>query len=164
MITVYNVVSSDGFIARVNGEEDFIPDDAWYKFLELCATHDVLVIGRKTYDAIQSYDEKLLQSFENSSIEKIVFSRNPAFNPKEGYGVLNSLNKIPKDKNVLVSSGPELTTGLFDQGVIDKVILYQLPITIGEGIKLLDERVKARLSVVSEEETINGIIFTYAVS
>ena len=53
MITLYNVISADGFIARLDGDEDFIPDDLWPHTLEFFKKYDALVMGRKTYDAMQ---------------------------------------------------------------------------------------------------------------
>ena len=51
MVTLYNVVSSDGYIAREDGSEDFIPDELWPLTLEVFKKFDVLVMGRKPYEA-----------------------------------------------------------------------------------------------------------------
>lgn len=72
MVTLYNVISADGFIARKDGSEDFIPDNLWQNFLSLCKEYGTLIIGRKTYDTIQAYDQELLGPFEALLIRKII--------------------------------------------------------------------------------------------
>lgn len=47
MLTSYNVISSDGFIAQTDGSEDFIPDEVWGDFLEFLGEYDALLIGKK---------------------------------------------------------------------------------------------------------------------
>lgn len=48
MVTIFNIISADGYIARENGEEDFIPDELWFEFLKLCKNYDAFIMGRKT--------------------------------------------------------------------------------------------------------------------
>jgi len=56
--TLYNVISEDGFVARPDGNEDFIPDELWDFFIKLLRTYDTMVISSKTYEAQQAYDPK----------------------------------------------------------------------------------------------------------
>lgn len=136
MVTTYNVISADGFIARPDGSEDFIPDELWPKTLGFFRKYDSLIMGRKTYDAIQKYDQELLERFENLKIRKIVISRDPNFIPKRGYETFQVPEEIIKaGSNVLVSSGPELNTYLLKRGLIKEIVFWKLPnINIGTGI------------------------------
>lgn len=157
MLTLYNAVSSDGFITRKDGSEDFIPDDLWQNFLDLCKEYGTLIMGRKTYDAIQKYDKELLQPFEESPIRKIIISGNRNFRPKEGYAVLHS----PEDAmalapGALVSSGPTLNNFLLKHGLVKKIILYEVPVIIGEGIKPFDTDGIA-LTPINETPQLAGI-------
>ena len=81
MLTLYNVISSDGFIAAKDGGEDFIPDEVWGDFLELCAKYDALILGKNAYAAIQSFGKELVEPFEKLSIKKIVVTRDKNFKP-----------------------------------------------------------------------------------
>ena len=36
MITLYNVISADGYITERDGSEDFIPDSVFDDFIDLC--------------------------------------------------------------------------------------------------------------------------------
>jgi len=137
MITTYNVISEDGFIARQDGSEDFIPDELWSRTLEFFCKFDILIMGRKTYDALQRYDQKLLNEFENiKKIKKGVVTKDINFIPKDGYEVFHSPEEAVKSaQNVLVSSGPELNTFLLRNKLIDEVRLWKLPgLKIGTGI------------------------------
>ena len=93
MVTLYNIISSDGFIASKDGSEHFILDELWQNFLNLCKEYDALVIGRKTYDAIQGYGKELLDPFEKLPIQKIIVTHDRKFRPKASYIVAHS----PKD-------------------------------------------------------------------
>lgn len=159
MVTLFNIISSDGYIARENGSEDFIPDELWPEFLKVCEKYDALIMGRKTYDAIQKYDKELLKPFQKLKIKKIIITRQRDFVPKAGYVVAHS----PKDAlsleiNNLVSSGPTLNSYLIKNGVVDKIILYKLPVTIGAGIKPFNTETKNIFIPMDKTKNRDGII------
>lgn len=140
MITLYNVISKDGFVARKDGSEDFIPNNLWQNFLDLCLEYGTLVMGRKTYDAIQNYDDELLIPFEKLPIKKVIITTNREFHPKSGY----TLARSPKDilavsAKVLVSSGPTINNLLLGERLVDKVIFHEVPVSIGDGIRPFDQ-------------------------
>jgi dihydrofolate reductase len=155
MVTLYNVISADGYIARENGDEDFIPDELWSDFIELCKKFDVLVMGRKTYDAIQEYPKELIDELDNLKIERIVVTRDQAFIPKLGYIVKSSPKEVvASGAKILLSSGPTLNAAFLKEGLIDQIIFYTLPDRIGKGIKVFDG--EPNLSPVSVEDKKNG--------
>ena len=136
MFTLFNVISLDGFIVKNDGSEDFIPDNLWPNFLNLCQEYGTLVMGRKTYDTIQTYRKELVESFEKLPIRKIVITNNRSFKPKYEYIVAHS----PEDAlslapNALVSSGPTLNNFLLKNHLVKKIILHEVPTAIKEGIK-----------------------------
>ncbi len=158
MLTLYNVISSDGFITRKDGSEDFIPDSLWPNFLDTCRKYGTLIMGRKTYDAIQKYDKEQLQPFEELHIRKIVISGNQNFRPKEGYTVLHS----PEDAlalapDALVSSGPTLNNFLLKRGLVKKIILHEVPVKIGGGIRPFDTD-GVSLTPINEIPKLVGVI------
>lgn len=140
MFTLYNVVSSDGFISRKDGSEDFIPDSLWPSFLGLCREYGAVVLGRKAYQAMQKYDEKLISAFEALPVQKIVISGRIEFSPKDGYLLVRSpddaLHIAP---DALVSSGPTLNNYLLENGFVKKIILRKVPVAVGEGIRPFNE-------------------------
>lgn len=157
MFTLYNVVSSDGFIARTDGSEDFIPDELWGNFLDLCRKYGTLIMGRKTYDTIQSYGEEPLRLFEELPIRKIVVSGNRDFQPKPGYVVVHSpQDALTLAPDALVSSGPTLNNFLLRNGLVKKIILHEVPTSIGEGIEPFD-RQEIMLIPTDETPQLDGV-------
>ncbi|MGB7151005.1 MAG: dihydrofolate reductase, partial [Terriglobales bacterium] len=57
MVSVFIGTSVDGFIARTNGDLDFLPPDGGepHGYTEFIATVDALVIGRKTFETVLAY-------------------------------------------------------------------------------------------------------------
>ena len=109
MITLYNAVSADGYITERDGSEEFIPDGVWEDFIEVCKKYDTIIMGRKTYDALQKYDKALLDKFENLPAKKIVVTKNAGLILKQGYiQAFTPENAIASGTNILVSSGPNL--------------------------------------------------------
>lgn len=136
MVTLYNVISADGFIARSDGSEAFIPNSIWPNFLDLCKEYGALIMGRKTYDTIQAYPNELLIPFEKLPIKKIVVTNNQGYKPKDGYIVTHSPEEaLALNPNALISSGPILNNYLLENNLIGKIILHQVSTLIYTGIK-----------------------------
>ncbi|OHA87754.1 MAG: hypothetical protein A3A96_02010 [Candidatus Zambryskibacteria bacterium RIFCSPLOWO2_01_FULL_39_39] len=128
MITLYNVVSADGYIARKDGSEDFIPNSYWPHTLNVLNGYDCIIVGRKTYDVIQNYEENMRKSFEDLPIKKIVITKDKSFHPKEGFEVAYALEDvINPDLNIVVTSGPTLNNYLVENNFVDKNI-YKRPL------------------------------------
>ncbi len=148
MITLYNVVSSDGFISYLNGSEDFIPDETWTETLGVYGEYDVLVFGRKTYEAIQQYEPEMVKALEDLHIEKIVITHDSNFVVKNGYQVITiPEDLIMKDKNILVTSGPILNNYMLEHDLVDKVIQKKLDIEIGEGVLPFNAKYKSEYEI-----------------
>jgi dihydrofolate reductase len=136
VLTLYNVVSKDGFISRLDGSEDFIPEQYWLDFLALCKQYNAFIMGRKTYEAIQQYDSEAVNLFEELPIKKIIVTNNKNFVPQNGYIVAHSPNEaVSLAPDALVSSGPTLNSSLLREGLVQKIIQREVPVSIGNGIK-----------------------------
>lgn len=151
MVTLYNVTSNDGFIARLDGDENFISDDFWDYFIDLCKNYDTLVMGSKTYEAIQNYPIEMSEQLESLSLKRIVVTKDINYPVKSEYKIINSIKDIQfVGKNILVSSGPGLNTSIAREGIADKVILIKLPEKIGAGIPVFEKEIK--LNLISEKD------------
>ena len=150
MLTLYNVISQDGFIARADGDEDFIPDELWVDFIDLCKKHDAVIISRKTYEAINKYPENLVKAFEDLNIKRVIVTKNPDFVASPKYVIVHSLEEaIKAGQNILLSSGAILNQAFLERNLVDQVILNILPVKIGVGIKAFVNQ--PRLSLVNEK-------------
>ncbi len=151
MVTLYNTISADGFVARKDGSEDFIPDSAWDDFIELLSEYDAVVMGRKTYETIQKYPDSMARLFERMDMKRVVVSRDANYYPKQGYGVLSSISEIPRvGERILLTSGPTLNSAALEAGVINRVIFTILREKIGEGLPVFQKQPNLRLQSTKE--------------
>jgi len=139
MITLFNVVSEDGFIARMDGNEDFIPDSLWPKTLGIFKQYDTLVMGRNTYESLQQYPPELLGPLEALPIRKVVVSGSMEFRPKAGYEIARTPESaVEGGGNILVCSGPALNNALLRAKLADRVLWQTVPVSVGEGMRPYD--------------------------
>jgi dihydrofolate reductase len=166
---VYIGVSLDGFIARTNGDLDwltqFANDNAIQAYEEFMKSIDAIVIGKGTF-------EKIL-SFPSWPYEKKAFV------------LSTSLKQLPdslKDKATLLSLKPkELLSYLSDMGfssiyvdggkviqdflnedLIDDLIISKVPILIGNGIPLFGFlRADLQFKHIKTEVQSNGLVRSY---
>ena len=151
-------------IARKDGSEDFIPDEAWDEFLGVLRDYDVVVMGRKTYETIQSYPATMVREFEDFRVRRVVVSQDANFKAKKSYAVISSVSEIPSlGDRVLITSGPSLNTAAFKAGIIDRVMINIVPETIGEGIPVFGEPVALDL-LSTDEKPAGRKICTYAIA
>lgn len=157
MVTLYNVISSDGYIASKDGKEDFIPNELWNIFSAKCKKFRTLIVGRKTYEAIQTYDTELLEVFENLPIHKIVVSGDKHFCPKEGYvKVATPEAAVALDQEALVASGPTLNNYLIKNSLVKEIILYEIPVFLNDGIRAFEE-IDHILNMAESDICLHGI-------
>lgn len=164
MITLYNAISSDGFIAEKDGNEDFIPYDAWYDFIELCGHYDAVVMGKNSYNSIQNYDVQEMELFEKLSIKKVVVSSDKRLILKNGYNLASTIKEaLSFGKNILLASGPTLNDVFLKNKLIDVVILNVMPVEIHDGIKQFDKK-EPEIALTSEKHLHEGrVLRTYNV-
>lgn len=169
--TAYVGVSVDGFLARPDGELDFLdagdPPDTdlgWSAFL---GSVDALVMGRNTYDFVIAsgfewpYGERLVVVLTSRSLEipEHLAGRVEASKAQPA-ALLLELGERGME-HVYVDGG--LTVQAFLRaGLIDELIVTSVPTLIGEGIRLfgtLDGDV--RLAHVNTEAFANGMVQTH---
>jgi dihydrofolate reductase len=139
--SVFIGTSLDGFIARVNGDLDFLPPGGGepHGYDEFMTTVDALVIGRKTFETVLTFDAWPYG-------EKPVFvlsTRTLAAAPVGA--VVERLSGDPAEivsqleargiRHVYVDGG--ITIQQFLQaGLIQRLIITRVPVLIGAGIPL----------------------------
>jgi dihydrofolate reductase len=139
--SVFIGTSVDGFIARVNGALDFLPPGGGepHGYVEFMDSVDALVIGRKTFETVLSFDRWPYG-------EKPVFvlsSRTLA--PAPVGAVVTHMSGEPSDiasqldargiHHVYVDGGITIQRFL-RAGLIQRFIITRVPVLIGEGIPL----------------------------
>jgi len=139
--SVFIATSLDGFIARVNGAIDWLPPDGGepHGYDEFIATVDALVIGRKTFETVLTFDAWPYGA-------KPVFALSThTLAPAPPGAVVERMSGDPAEivsqlsdrgiRHVYVDGG--ITIQRFLQaGLIQRLIITRVPVLIGEGIPL----------------------------
>ena len=165
-ISVYIAVSLDGFIARKNGDLDWLPageeggEDFGYG--EFMSTVDYIVMGRNTFEKVLTfggwrYDKKVI----------VLTSRDLTI-PSELADKAEVLHLSPRElihemerrgaKNIYLDGGVTIQRFL-RESLVDEMTITTIPILLGEGLPLfgkLDNDVK--LELVKSESFKNGFV------
>jgi dihydrofolate reductase len=145
-VILYISCSLDGFIAKQDGDLSFLSlveqEGEDYGYEEFVNTVDTVIVGRKTYDKIISMGFE----FPHSDKESFVISRSekPSIGSVQFYsGELTTLVKSLKTKegkNIYCDGGAEIVNELLKNDLIDELIISVIPILLGNGIRLFNER------------------------
>ena len=142
--SVFIGTSVDGFIARANGDLDFLPAGGGepHGYDEFMASVDALVIGRKTFETVLAYDH-----WPYGEKPVFVLSARPlAAGPPEA--VVERMTGEPADivsqlatrgiGHIYVDGGITIQRFL-RAGLIQRLIITRVPVLIGAGIPLFAE-------------------------
>jgi dihydrofolate reductase len=138
--SVFVGTSLDGFIARLNGDLDFLPPGGGepHGYNEFMATVDALVIGRNTFDTVLAFDAW--------PYERPVFVLSMrALPPVPPGAVVERMSGEPGDVvaqlanrgigHIYVDGGITIQRFL-RAGLIQRLIVTRVPVLIGSGIPL----------------------------
>ena len=143
--SVFIAASLDGFIARPNGDLDWLPGgdndipDEDHGYFEFMSTVDVLIMGRGTF-------EKVL-TFGGWPFKKpvVVLSSRTIDIPKELSKSVEVMSGSPAEivahlsdrglKHAYVDGGATITRFL-KAGLIQRMVITRIPVLIGSGIPL----------------------------
>jgi len=165
--SVFVGTSVDGFIARLNGDLDFLPPGGGepHGYEEFMATIDALVIGRKTFDTVLAYP-----SWPYGSKRVVVLSSRPVdFSAVRG-GIVEQMGGDPAAiiaklaasgaHNLYIDGGITIQRFL-RAGVIQRLIITRVPVLIGDGIPLFGTLPRdVRLRHVRSQAYASGLVQT----
>ncbi len=146
-VSVFIATSLDGFIARKNGELDWLNDanatvpegeDCGYRaFMD---SIDTLIMGRKTYEQVLSFSK-----WPYGETPVIVMSRNSIAFPANLPDTVTHSSETPRvlsdrlsaagAKHLYVDGGMTIQSFL-SEGLVDELTITVIPIILGEGIPL----------------------------
>jgi dihydrofolate reductase len=150
-IIVYIATSADGYIARPDGDVEWLNrrPRVDYGMRAFYATIDTILWGRKTYDwALEYYRKKgIKDGMFDKKVANYVFSRKPPKRAAPGGEFVSQrveafarrLRATP-GKHIWMMGGGELITSFLDAGEIDEFDIHVIPTLIGKGIPLVAPR------------------------
>jgi dihydrofolate reductase len=176
-IITYIATSADGYIARPDGNVDWLnrPRPAGnYGMAAFYRSIDTILWGRKTYDIAMEFEKQGIEGAAfDPKLRHYAFSRHPPQTPARGVEfVRESIPAFAKrlraapGKDVWMMGGAGLIGSFLDAGEIDEFIVHVIPILIGEGIPLIAPRHReVRLSLRGSRRFADGVVrLHYAVA
>jgi dihydrofolate reductase len=170
-VILYIAVSLDGYIARSNGDIDWLSivnklgED--YGYNEFIKTVDTVIMGRKTYDKVLSMG----QEFPHKDRECYIMTREerqPEGPPSHAVKTIFYHGKVTElisqlksreGKNIFIDGGAELVNALMKDDLIDEYIISVIPVFLGNGIRLFkDYRPEMKLQLVSSKSYDTGLV------
>lgn len=139
--SVFVGTSVDGFIARTNGDLSWLPPGGGepHGYVEFMATVDALVIGRKTYETVLSfeawpYGEKPVFVLSTSPIRAAPLGASVEHMAGDPAEILAAL-AARGIQHVYVDGGITIQRFL-DAALIQRLVITRVPVLIGDGIPL----------------------------
>ena len=168
-VIVYIGTSLDGFIARKDGDIDwltqFASDEAIQAYQEFTSRIDAIVIGRGTFEKVLSfpswpYDKKVF-----------VLSKSIRQLPAELKEKATVLSKSPTQLLSYLSSlgfsgiyidGGKVIQDFLKEDLVDELIISKVPILIGNGIPLFGElNTDLKFKHIRTQVQSNGLVRSY---
>lgn len=151
-IIVYIATSADGYIARPDGDVEWLnrrPDKFDYGMEAFYRTIDTILWGRKTYDWLLNYYKQRgrKSGMFDTKLANYVFSRKPpkkkapsvVFVTEPVKAFAQRLRATP-GKHIWMMGGGGLIASFLDAGEIDEFDIHVIPTFIGRGIPLVAPR------------------------
>lgn len=142
-LTVFVGISVDGFLARLDGSFDFLPDEPEpHGFEELWASIDAMLIGRKTYETMLNFG-----GWGYGKKPVFVLSSQPLA-PAPAEAVIEHLSGDPveifKTLNArgcqhIYIDGAYTIQEFIRVGLVNRLIVTRVPVLIGTGIPLFGD-------------------------
>lgn len=145
--SVYVATSVDGFIAREDGDIDWLHNPAYavadggdLGYGEFINSVDVMVMGSASFEKVLSFGE---WPYEETPV--IVLSRRDLVIPSPLYGKIRVENLVPcelvsqlerEGARHLYIDGGKTIQGFMKAGLIHEITITQIPIILGRGIPL----------------------------
>jgi dihydrofolate reductase len=138
---VFVGTSLDGFIARVNGDFDFLPPGGGepHGYDEFMATVDALVIGRKTFESVLKFDtwpygEKAVFVLSTRTLAPTPLGAVVERMSGAPAGIVSKL--VARGIRHIYVDGGITIQRFLQAGLIQRLIITRVPVLIGVGIPL----------------------------
>jgi dihydrofolate reductase len=141
-VSVFIGTSVDGFIARPNGDLDFLPEGGGepHGYNEFIASVDAVVLGRKSFEKVLTF-----KPWPYGDKRVVVLSSRPVDLSVAVGGVVEQMSGTPAEivsqlaatgaHHLYVDGGVTIQRFL-RAGLVQRLIITRVPVLIGDGIPL----------------------------
>ena len=163
-VSVFVGTSLDGFIARKNGDFDFLPAGGGepHGYVEFIATVDAIVIGRHTFEKVLTLDP-----WPYAGKRVVVLSSRPV-DVSAARGAVEQMSGSPESVVAqLAGSGAHhlyvdggITVQRFlEAGQVQRITITRVPVLIGDGIPLFGKLKRdVRLRHLATQQYASGLV------
>lgn len=160
-VVLYSASSLDQFIARKNGDVDWLFTEGDYGYNEFYQTVDTVIMGNRTYRQVLSFGE-----FPYSGKRNFVISRDKSLTKDDNVefitdNILPTCRKLAAETEGIVwlVGGGEINSLFLQEGLIDQMILSVHPIILGTGIPLFGEsKLESKFKLVETRSFPSGLL------
>lgn len=166
-IIVYIATSADGYIARSDGNVDWLnrPRTAGdYGMGDFLKSIDTVLWGRKTFPMEAGIGGG------GKKIKNYVFTHNPP--AKSRHKHVEFVNEPVKDfatrlraspgKDIWMMGGAGIIGSFLDAGELDEFMIHVIPVFVGEGIPLIQPRPReVELKLISTKKYDDGVVLLH---
>jgi dihydrofolate reductase len=166
-IIVYIATSADGYIARPDGNVDWLnrpPTAGDYGMGAFFKSIDTILLGRKTYDVSLKLGGGV--GVFNPKVKNYVFTHRPPEASVPGVEFVDEpilpfakRLRAGEGKDIWMMGGGQLIGAFLDEGQIDEFSIHVIPVLIGEGIPLIHPRHRhVPLKLISTRRFSDGVV------
>ncbi len=173
----YAALSADGFIAGSDSQKPVAWLDQFNQIINDLPAEDriktsyermikdtkIIIMGRQTYDDILSFGVP----WPYEMCKSYVISHNPIVveNPQIKFIDYQKVTELLKTTNqqVLILGGGNLAGQLIDDNLVDKIVLTQMPILLGSGIRFWQNQQIKNLALECVDQSNDFIELEYRI-
>jgi dihydrofolate reductase len=159
---VYIASSLDGFIARKNGDIDWLEEDPSYDYYqEFIKNVGVILMGASTYEKVLSfgigwpYPEQMSYVFTHKKYH--TDERNIRFVNQDVSTFMKELQAVTMD-DIWIMGGSNLIDQFLKKRLVDEIIIGIQPIILGEGIPLFTVQNEIKLELTKATSYAKGTV------
>ena len=163
-VVLYIAVSLDNYIARDNGDVDWLVGDGSNPnvdngYEEFYKNIDTVIMGKSTYDQVLTFGEYPYKDskgyvYTRKEIEDTEYVKFTNENPRE---LISKLKEKP-GKNIWIVGGADIVDIFLKEDLIDEFVIATIPTVLGKGIPLFKGNNKEIKLKLVESKIFDGIV------
>ena len=149
-IILYIATSLDGYIARKNGDVDWLFTDQDYGYQDFYKAIDTILFGSKTYDQVLTFGK-----FPYGDRKCFVFTRTKRSRDDHAEfvtgDIVEFINKLQNNAgmDIWLIGGADLIEVFLANNLIDEYKIFVHPLILGDGIPLFKKSFKKQKSEIN---------------
>lgn len=163
-VVLYIASSLDGYIARENGDVDWLPQSDVSGYDEFYKTVDVIIMGKTTYDQVLTFGK-----YPYKNKKSYVFTKSQNSTKDENTEFVSGVDEFVKDilpnleGNIWLVGGGQIISTFVNHGIVDEIILSIVPVVLGKGIPLfqnIQKEIKLELVKTTNHDKLVELHYT----